>query len=135
MLRTVMKIKPKAIPKNGAIKINTETFISPDNTRIEKLAVLATAAPTRPPIRAWEEEVGNPHHQVNRSHTMAPIKADKITEESTTDGSIIPLPMVVATCNPKTPTATKLKKAAQMTACLGERTRVETTVATELAAS
>jgi hypothetical protein len=43
--------------------------------------------------------------------------------------------MVLATPVPKTKAATKLKNAAQKTAWIGERTRVVTTVATELAAS
>src|SRR5437667_2898219 len=43
--------------------------------------------------------------------------------------------MVPATLVPKRKAATKLKKAAQMTAWAGVRTRVETTVAMELAAS
>ena len=47
----------------------------------------------------------------------------------------MPLPMVLATAVPKRKAATKLKKAAQITASLGERTRVETTVAMLLAAS
>ena len=49
--------------------------------------------------------------------------------------SIMPLPMVVATVVPKIRKATKLKKAAQITACFGDRTRVETMVETEFAAS
>ena len=47
----------------------------------------------------------------------------------------MPLPIVSATCVPKTKTATKLKNAAQTTALPGDSTRVETTVAIELAAS
>jgi hypothetical protein len=43
--------------------------------------------------------------------------------------------MVLATAVPKVKAATKLKKAAQITAILGDKTRVETTVAIELAAS
>ena len=43
--------------------------------------------------------------------------------------------MVFATAVPKVNAATKLKNAAQMTATRGERTRVETTVAMEFAAS
>ena len=43
--------------------------------------------------------------------------------------------MVLATAVPKVKAATKLKKAAQMSAMRGESTRVETTVAMELAAS
>src|SRR5207248_170943 len=48
---------------------------------------------------------------------------------------IKPLPMVPATLVPNKKAATKLKNAAQMTACVGESTRVETTVAIEFAAS
>src|SRR5713101_6228828 len=49
--------------------------------------------------------------------------------------SIIPLPKVLATAVPKVKAAMKLKNAAQTTAMRGERSRVETTVAMELAAS
>src|SRR3990172_11930404 len=69
------------------------------------------------------------------SQTMAPIRADRTTRSSTTLVSTIPLPMVLATWMPRPKAATKLKKAAQTTACKGLRTRVETIVATELAAS
>ena len=44
-------------------------------------------------------------------------------------------PIVFATATPKPNPATALKKAAQITAILGERTRVETTVAIAFAAS
>ena len=47
----------------------------------------------------------------------------------------MPLPSVLATWCPRTKAATKLKNAAHTTAFWGERTRVETTVAIELAAS
>ena len=47
----------------------------------------------------------------------------------------MPLPMVLATAVPKTNAAAKLKKADQITALPGESTRVDTTVAIELAAS
>src|SRR5580693_2368072 len=47
----------------------------------------------------------------------------------------MPLPMVAATAVPKTKAAMKFQKAAQATARRGVRTRVETTVAMELAAS
>src|SRR6185437_16862896 len=47
----------------------------------------------------------------------------------------MPLPMVVATAVPKMKAAMKFQKAAQATARRGVRTRVETTVAMELAAS
>ena len=54
---------------------------------------------------------------------------------STTEGSIRPLLIVRATAVPTTKAATKLKNAAQMTATPGVSTRVETTVAIELALS
>jgi hypothetical protein len=50
-------------------------------------------------------------------------------------GVIMPVPTVWATFRPKNRKATKLKKAAQNTAYCGGRTRVETIVAMEFAAS
>ena len=47
----------------------------------------------------------------------------------------MPEPTVLATPVPKKNAATKLKNAAHATACSGDSTRVETTVAMELAAS
>src|ERR1700722_8930695 len=47
----------------------------------------------------------------------------------------MPLPMVLATAVPKTKAAMKFQKAAQATARKGVSTRVETTVAMELAAA
>ena len=49
--------------------------------------------------------------------------------------SIMPAPTVLATAVPNVNAATKLKNAAQITALPGDSTRVETTVAIELAAS
>ncbi len=66
---------------------------------------------------------------------MAPMRAAKMTCLVTMEMSIIPAPIVSATPVPKIRKATKLKNAAQRTACRGDRTRVETTVAMELAAS
>ncbi len=54
-------------------------------------------APIKPPIRAWEELLGNPSHQVMRFHTMAPTRADRMIRLSTKAGFTIPVPMVVAT--------------------------------------
>ena len=95
----------------------------------------ATPAPAKPPISACEDEVGSPQCQVIRSHTMAPISPARMTHWSTISACTTPLPTVVATCTPKPNAATKLKKAAHTTACSGVSTRVETTVAIELAAS
>ena len=53
----------------------------------------------------------------------------------TMDRSTMPAPTVFATAGPARNAAAKLKKAAQITAFPGVSTRVETTVAIELAAS
>src|SRR3989442_12521497 len=94
-----------------------------------------TAAPARPPMRACEDETGSPSHQVIRFQAMAPVSPPSTTQRSMADGSTTPFPRVVATFTPKPNAATKLKNAAQATATLGDSVPVETTVATELAAS
>ena len=66
---------------------------------------------------------------------MAPINPPKITAEVTMERSIMPPPTVRATAVPNPNAARKLKTAAQMTACPGVSTRVETIVAIEFAAS
>jgi len=66
---------------------------------------------------------------------MAPASPAKITPKVTTRRSIRPAPTVFATAVPKMKNAMKLKAAAQMTAFPGDSTRVDTTVAMELAAS
>src|SRR5579871_109136 len=66
---------------------------------------------------------------------MAPTRAASTTYWVTISSWIMPLPMVLATAVPRKKAATKLKNAAQITASLGESTRVETTVAMLLAAS
>src|SRR5215510_8175648 len=102
---------------------------------IEPSPALVTAAPASPPIKACELLEGIPHHQVNRFQQLAPINAPKITAASTTSAATIPVPTVWATWSPKNKKAMKLKNAAHMTAYCGRSTRVDTTVAIELAAS
>src|SRR5260221_89254 len=95
----------------------------------------SNVAPQSPPIRAWEEEEGRPHHQVMRFQAMAPIRLARMTQALMAMGSAMPPLMAFATWVPNTKAAMKLKNAAQTTAAPGVRTRVETTVAMELAAS
>jgi len=66
---------------------------------------------------------------------MAPVSAPRMTQWSTTPEATTPFPTVFATLTPKPKAAAKLKKAAHSTAWVGVSTRVETTVAMELAAS
>src|SRR5215475_7299442 len=124
----------KKNPISGDSAMAATAFDKPLQTAAE-IPALATPLPTRPPIRACELDDGMPNPQVIRFQTIAPISAAKITWASTTDGSMIPVPMVLATLSPNTPKATKLKNAAQDTAYCGRSTRVETMVAMELAAS
>src|SRR3989454_3810877 len=86
-------------------------------------------------MSAWEDDVGSPSHHVMRSHTIAPTSPARITVASTMARSTSPFPIVLATAVPNTKTAMKLNVAAQTTAADGDRTRVETTVAMEFAAS
>jgi hypothetical protein len=65
---------------------------------------------------------------------MAPARPAATSGNVTTCGST-PFAILPATCVPKTRNAMKLKNAAQTTAARGLSTRVETTVAIELAAS
>src|SRR5207245_9985457 len=66
---------------------------------------------------------------------IAPSSPPRMTVGSTTLRSIIPLPIVFAIAVPNTNAATKFQNAAQKTAAKGVSTRVETTVAIELAAA
>src|SRR5262249_3712974 len=121
-------------PTSGDSTIAATVFDNPLQTAAE-IPALAMPPPTRPPISACELDDGIPSPQVTRFQTMAPTSAAKITWLSTTDGAMIPVPMVWATLRPNTRNAMKLKNAAQNTAYCGRRTRVETMVAIELAAS
>src|SRR5437867_513623 len=135
-IHTVASIteNPTVSPISGASTMKIPILISPAATSDAKPA-LATAAPAKPPMSACDELVGNPQYQVIRSHTMAPQSPARIIHWSTMAESTTPLPTVLATCTPKPKAATKLKKAAHTTAWSGVSTRVETTVAMELAAS
>src|SRR5438034_2099772 len=102
---------------------------------IEPSPDLVIAAPASPPINAWELLEGMPSHHVIKFQQMAPMSAPNITAASTASAATIPVPTVWATWRPKNKNAMKLKNAAQITAYCGRSTRVETTVAIELAAS
>lgn len=95
---------------------------------------MATEAPVKPPIRAWDELLGIPKYQVNIFQAIAPISAIIRTFSSTIPGLIILLPIVSATAVPlRAPR--KFKLAASMMALRGERALVVTEVAIALAVS
>src|SRR5215218_7209887 len=128
-----MSTNPRAMPNSGDSGMNKMVFSRLLASSTPKPA-LATPAPAKPPMRACEDEVGRPSHQVRRFQAMAPASPAKTTASLTTAESTV-LPTVLATCVWKTRKAMKLNRAAQMTASRGVRTLVETTVAMELAAS
>lgn len=118
----------------GAKKIKRIVFVHP--ARITTwIQPFASAAQRYPPISAWEELVGSQSHHVMRFQAIAPPSQQNMTRGVTKAISIIQLPIVFATAVPTINTATKLKNAAQSTAIRGERTRVATIVAIELALS
>src|SRR6266581_1466669 len=86
-------------------------------------------------MSACDEDVGSPNHQVSKSQAMAPISPANTTASVSDCGFTTSVAMVAATLVPKMRNATKLKNAAQNTAIFGVSTRVDTTVAMELAAS
>src|SRR5215218_5232856 len=128
-----MSRNPRVIPSSGDRAMNRMVFSRLAAFRTLKPA-LATPAPANPPISACDEEVGSPSHQVKKFQATAPTSPAKATASLTTPGSTV-LPTVLANAVWKTRKAMKLKKAAQTTASRGVSTRVETTVAIELAAS
>ena len=79
--------------------MKSAVLASPAGTRLATPA-LATAAPARPPMRAWDELDGIPPYQVMRFQVIAPIKAARITSASTLSGCTMPLPIVRATLTP-----------------------------------
>ncbi len=96
----------------------------------------ASAAPTSPPIRAWEEEVGSPSRQVIRFQQMAPIRAANTTLRpwELVGVAMMPAPTVLA---PPVPSAApaKFMHAASASAAAGVSARVEIDVAIAFAAS
>src|SRR5436190_3565720 len=86
-------------------------------------------------MSAWDDEVGRPNHHVSRSQAIAPTRPENTTASVSDSGRTTLVAIVAATFVPKIRNATKLKNAAQTTAARGVRTRVETTVAMEFAAS
>src|SRR3954468_4116140 len=94
----------------------------------------ASAAPTRPPIRAWEDDEGSPKYQVIRFHAIAPISAAKTTcsPPGPDGGSMMPLPTVAATLV-EIRAPTRFITAARPNATRGVRALVDTATAIALA--
>src|SRR4051812_19291763 len=114
--------------------VTGSTFSCDQRITDQSLRADATAAPRRPPISAWLEELGIPKYQVRTFQMMPASIAQKIVQMVTKWVSTIPAPMVFATAVPQS-APTKFRMAAMSTAWRAVRTLVETTVAMALAAS
>ena len=139
-----MLIAPRRNPISGERTMNSSSGPHPLPTMMAPKPRLRH----RGPGDAADQRVGGaggqrqePGEDVPEDRADAARRARRRGRRSTPvgDGSddveISPLAMVAATPVPKTKAATKLKNAAQSTACVGVSTRVLTTVAMELAAS
>src|SRR5581483_52432 len=125
---------PSTKPNVGDSTMKITTLINPAGIKAP-VPALATAEPTRPPIKACEEDDGMPKYQVTKFQNTAPNSAPKTTYWSTISAWMVSLPTVAATVSGKMMTAMKLNNAAMATAVCGFNTRVETMVAMALAAS
>src|SRR3978361_1094802 len=96
----------------------------------------ASAAPTSPPISAWEDDDGSPKYQVIRFQAMAPMSAANTTWSPPLPlgGSMIPPPAVAATFVEMT-APTRFITAASPRAARGVSALVDTATAMALAAS
>src|SRR4051812_8562230 len=125
-----MIMKPSTNPISGEANMGTITFqrspllgyqwLGSGTVQITTFQVraAATAAPTRPPTRAWLELLGRPAHHVTRFHMIAPSSAQMRTSCDATRGSTRPDAIVVATAVPhKAPI--RFVHAAMTTACRG----------------
>lgn len=135
MAETILVIKnPANNPRNGENTMASMMIVNPFNCKAD-MPLIANAAPTKPPIREWDELDGNPKYHVIIFHAVALTNATKISNGDMILGSISPVPIVFAMESLKNKNAIKLKNAAHRTACFGVNTPVETTVAIEFAAS
>src|SRR5512146_1904504 len=94
----------------------------------------ASAAPTRPPISACDEDEGRPSHQVIRFQVIAPSNAARSVWFVTWPRSMMPFPTVFAAAV-VTKAPARFATAAIRTASRGDSARVETDVATAFAVS
>src|SRR3954447_10156002 len=129
-----MKRYPRPNPISGDSTIGMTTLSTIPSHFTDSLA--ASAAPTRPPISAWEEDEGSPKYQVIRFQTMAPISAANTTcrPPVPVGGSMMPAPTVAATLVEMS-APTRFITAARPRAARGVSALVETATAIALAAS
>jgi hypothetical protein len=133
-IRTTIRVRAMKNPSSGEVNSGISTLLTTPSHLTAPVPLAAIVAPSRPPMRAWLEELGRPSHQVIRFQVMAPMRAAATTTWVVVCSSTRPAPMVLATAVPaKAPM--KLKEAAMRSAYWGRRARVATDVAIALAVS
>ena len=95
----------------------------------------AATAPTRPPIKACEELLGIPYHQVSKFQIIAAIKAASITLAFTIEADLTISPPIVLATPVLRSAPQKFSTADNRMATLGLIARVDTVVAIALAVS
>src|SRR5207302_212541 len=115
----------------GDVEFRSEVAGREEQDRDDPHRLLGVVGAVADAVGGGRDELAAPEEAVHAARG----RGARITDWSTMLVSTTPLPTVVATCTPKANAAMKLKKPAQMTAWNGVRTRVETTVAIEFAAS
>ena len=130
---------PSTNPATGESTIGmTMLFTMPFQSTVPSMpkTVAQRVEPTRPPMRAWDDEEGRPKYQVMRFQQIAPTTPAKTTPSAArpVGSETTPLPTVLATLAPRW-APMKLPIAAMPSAMRGVRARVETLVAMAFAAS
>src|SRR4051795_13329712 len=109
-----MTTSASANPTSGESTIGITTFFT--ITCHFTVALDASAAPTRPPMSACDDDDGKPKYHVMRFHTMAPTTAAKTTTRPCPfSGASMMLPTVLATLTEMSEPA-RLKTAANASA-------------------
>ena len=116
-------------PMIGETKRASMIFNNPLNW-IAFTPACVNAAPTIPPINAWDELLGMPSFQENKFHRIELISATKITCKVIAFGSAIPRPMEFATATPKMKGPENSARMVIPNAVRGEYARDETMVDT-----
>jgi hypothetical protein len=129
-------IRPKATmnPMAGEVTIGIRTLFTMPSILSAPEPAAATVAPSKPPMRACELELGIPKYHVIRFQAIAPIRAAITTDCVVVVSSTRPAPIVLATAVPAN-APMKLNAAAMRTATRGLRALVATEVAMALAVS
>ncbi|OAR25225.1 hypothetical protein A8W25_06130 [Streptomyces sp. ERV7] len=118
----------------GAATAGSSTLVTTVEPFTEDQPADITAAPIRPPNRAWDELDGRPSSQVTRFQRMAPTSAAKMTSVLMPFSLMIPPEIVLATSTDRN-APTRFSAADMATAALGFRAPVEMVVAIALAVS